>query len=106
MVFSGDSIPKSINIENLKSRLYNPNCSCRFSGDATSKHFHHYIRSTLNEKDVMTDIVVLHMGTNDINDIINSEVNPLNDRCSPSYRNQSINLHCKSIDWFLYDGEH
>ena len=54
----------------------------------------------------MTDIVVLHMGTNDINDIINSEVNPLNDRCSPSYRNQSINLHCKSLDWFLYDGEH
>ena len=22
----------------------------------------------------------------------------------PSYRNQSINLHCKSIDWFLYEG--
>ena len=23
---------------------------------------------------------------------------------SPSYRNQSIDLLCKSIDWFLYDG--
>ena len=22
----------------------------------------------------------------------------------PSYRNQSIDLLCKSIDWFLYDG--
>ena len=21
-----------------------------------------------------------------------------------SYRNQSIDLHCKSIDWFLYEG--
>ena len=24
----------------------------------------------------------------------------------PISRNQSINLHCKLIDWFLYDGEH
>ena len=31
---------------------------------------------------------------------------PINDQCSPSYRNQSIDLHCKSIDWFLHDGEH
>ena len=23
---------------------------------------------------------------------------------SPSYRNQSIDLFCKSVDWFLYDG--
>ena len=22
----------------------------------------------------------------------------------PSYRNQSVNLPCKSTDWFLYDG--
>ena len=22
----------------------------------------------------------------------------------PPYRNQSVDLHCKSIDWFLYDG--
>ena len=29
-----------------------------------------------------------------------------NDQYSPSYRNQSINLHCKSIDCFLHDGEH
>ena len=21
----------------------------------------------------------------------------------PSYRNQSVDLHCKSTDWFLYD---
>ena len=33
---------------------------------ATSKHFHHYIQPTLNEKNVKTDIAVLHMGTNDI----------------------------------------
>ena len=26
--------------------------------------------------------------------------------CSPSYRNQSIDLQCKSTDWFLYDKEH
>ena len=31
---------------------------------------------------------------------------PINDQCSPSYRNQSIDLQFKSIDWFLYDGEH
>ena len=24
---------------------------------------------------------------------------------SPSYRNQSIDLLCKSIDWFLYEGK-
>ena len=30
----------------------------------------------------------------------------INDQCSPSYRNQSIDLLCKSIDWFLYDWEH
>ena len=23
----------------------------------------------------------------------------------PSYRHQSTDLHCRSIDWFLYDGE-
>ena len=28
-----------------------------------------------------------------------------NDQCSPSYRNQSVDLYCKSIDWFLYDEE-
>ena len=26
-------------------------------------------------------------------------------RRSQSYRNQSIDLLCKSMDWFLYDGE-
>ena len=33
--------------------------------------------------------------------IINSLKAPLN---VPSYRNQSIDLLCKSIEWFLYDG--
>ena len=47
--------------------LYSPNF-----GGATSKYFHHYIRPTLSETEVITDIAVLHMGTNDI---INSEVN-------------------------------
>ena len=22
-----------------------------------------------------------------------------------TYRNQQIDLHCKSLDWFLYDGD-
>ena len=26
-------------------------------------------------------------------------------QCFQSYRNQSIDKYCKSIDWFLYDGE-
>ena len=30
----------------------------------------------------------------------------ISDQCFPSYRNQSIDLHFMSIDWFLYDGEH
>ena len=72
IVFFGDSIPKDINIKNLRSRLYKANCSCCPFGGATSKHFHHYICPTLNETNVITDIAVLHMGTNDI---INSEVN-------------------------------
>ena len=33
-------------------------------------------------------------------------INLLTTNGSPSYRNQSIDLHSKSIDWFLYDGEH
>ena len=31
---------------------------------------------------------------------------PINDQFSTSYRNQSIDLLCKSVDWFLCDGEH
>ena len=27
-------------------------------------------------------------------------------QCSPSYRNQSIDLQSKSIDWFQYDGKY
>ena len=30
----------------------------------------------------------------------------VNNQCFPSYRNQSIDLQSKLIDWFLYDGEH
>ena len=66
IVIFGDSIPKGINIWNLNTRLSTANCKCRFFGGATSKHFHHYIQPTLNEKNVKTDIAVLHMGTNDI----------------------------------------
>ena len=65
MIF-GDSIPKGINIRNLTTRLSTANCKCHFFGGATSKHFYHYIQPTLNEKNVKTDIAVLHMGTNDI----------------------------------------
>ena len=70
--FFGDSIPKGINIKNLKRRLYNDYWSCCFFAVVASKHFHHYIYPTLNEMDVIMDFAVLHMGTNDI---INSEFN-------------------------------
>ena len=30
----------------------------------------------------------------------------INDQYFTSYRNQSIDLQCKSIDWLLYDEEH
>ena len=36
----------------------------------------------------------------------NGRFNPLTTNTPPSYRNQSIDLQYKSIDWFLYDGEH
>ena len=29
----------------------------------------------------------------------------INDQCSPSYKNQSTNLQCKSVDWFLDEGQ-
>ena len=35
-----------------------------------------------------------------------TRLEPIKDQCSPSYKNQSIDLYCKSFDWFLYDGEH
>ena len=35
-----------------------------------------------------------------------AECHQINDQCSPSYRNHSIDLQYKSIDWFLYDEEH
>ena len=31
---------------------------------------------------------------------------PINNHCSPSYTNQSLDSQCKPIGWFLYDGEH
>ena len=57
---------------NVNSRLYNANCRCRFFGGATSKYFLHYIRPTFKEINVIADVPVSHMGTNDI---MNSEVN-------------------------------
>ena len=72
IVIFGDHIPKGINIRNLNTRLSTANCKCRFFVGATSKHFHHYIQPTLNEKNVKTDIAVLHMGANDI---LNAEGN-------------------------------
>ena len=66
IVIFGSSIPKGINIWNLNNRLSTANCKCRFFGGDTSKHFHHYIQPMLNEKNVKTDIAVLHMGTHDI----------------------------------------
>ena len=66
IVIFGDSIPEGINIRNLNTRLNTAKCKCRFFGGATSEHFHHYIQQTLNEKNVKTEIAVLHMGTNDI----------------------------------------
>ena len=33
----------------------------------------------------------------------NSHFNPVRAKVAP-YRNQSIDLHNKSIDWFLYEG--
>ena len=66
IVIFGDSIPKGINIRNLNTRLSTANCKCPFGsfGVATSKHFHHYIQTTLNETNGKTDTAVLHMGTN------------------------------------------
>ena len=31
-------------------------------------------------------------------------LNPLSASVLPSYRNQSIDLLCKTVDWFLYVG--
>ena len=33
-------------------------------------------------------------------------LNPLTTNVPPSYGNQSIDLQCRSLDWFIYDGEH
>ena len=53
-------------IRNLNTRLSTVNCKCRFFDGPISKHFNHYIQPTLNEKNVKTDIAVLHMGRTDI----------------------------------------
>ena len=67
IVFFGDSIPKGINVKKLKSQsTLQSNCSCRFFCCATSKHFHHYIRPTLNETDMIKDIAALHIATSNI----------------------------------------
>ena len=72
IVIFDDIIPKGINIRNLNTRFSTANCKCRYFGGATSKHLHYYIQPTLNEKNVKTDIAVLHMGANDI---LNAEGN-------------------------------
>ena len=43
-----------------------------------------------------------HSKPKDINTCF-QDINPLSDKF-PSYRNQSVDLRCKSADWFLYDG--
>ena len=65
-IIFGDSMHKGINIRNLNTRLSTADCKCCLFGGATSKHFHHYIQPTLNEKNAKTDISVPYMGTNDI----------------------------------------
>ena len=35
-----------------------------------------------------------------------NSTNPLTANVPLSYRNRSIDLQCKSIDWFRYDGKH
>ena len=59
-----DSIPEGINIRNLNARLNTANCKRCFFGGAASKLFRHYIQRTLNETNLKTEIVVLHMKTN------------------------------------------
>ena len=54
----------------------------------------------LNQSDFITLLKFLNL----FSDNIFSQ--PINDQCSLSYRDQPIDLKCKSIDWFLYDGEH
>ena len=59
------SIMKKIETEKLNSPLHNANCRwCVFFG-ATLKHYN-YIRPTLNEINLIMDIVQLHMITNEI----------------------------------------
>ena len=105
IVLFGASILKRINVKNLKSGLYNGNCRCRFFGGATSKHFHHYIPPTLNETDVITDVVViLHMWTKEI---INLEVNK--DLVGDSIINtarECVAFGVKSVFYFKLDFKH
>ena len=56
-----------IDIWNLNARLSTPNCKCCFFGGATPKK--PLYSAKLNEANVMTDIAVLHMGTNGINNV-------------------------------------
>ena len=61
----------NIETKNLNSRLHNTNYRCCFFDGATLKHSHH-ICPTLNEINLITNIVLLYMITDHI---INSEVN-------------------------------
>ena len=67
IVIFDDSILMGIDIWNLNARLSTPNCKCCFFGGATPKK--PLYSANLNEGNVMTDIAVLHMGTNGINNI-------------------------------------
>ena len=51
--------------KNLNSRLHNANYRCCFFDGATLKHSHH-IRPTLNEINLIMDIVLSHMITDHI----------------------------------------
>lgn len=59
------SIMKKIETEKLNSPLHNANCRCCVFFGATLKHYNH-IRPTLNEINLIMDIVQLHMITNEI----------------------------------------
>ena len=59
------NIVKNMETKNLNSRLHNANYRCCFFDGATLKHSHH-IRPTLNEINLIMDIVLSHMITDHI----------------------------------------
>ena len=69
----------------------------------------HLLEKSLMENFIFFTVVMgrswLHFITNfGLNEVLtNHDLNP---QTTPSSTNQSIDLHCKSVSWFLYDGEH